>query len=94
MILCEQIFAHNEFAHCEQIFLAILCCCEQCFCRHQQQDSHAGQSSFEQVRHGTEIVSPQAGAYSILPHSQFTTYCRTFLVVTCCDVIYDITMGY
>ncbi len=37
--------------------------CEQFFCRRQQQDNHDGRSSFEPARHGTEMVSPQAGAY-------------------------------
>ena len=74
----EQIFAHNKFAHCsnswfsmskinspwanlilrEQIYWANFC-----FCRRQQQDNHAGRSSFEPARHGTEMVSPPAGAY-------------------------------
>jgi hypothetical protein len=37
--------------------------CEQFFCRCQQQDNHTGRSSFEPDRHGTEMVSPPAGAY-------------------------------
>ena len=73
----EQMFAHNEFAHCDQILWAIFLGSEQFFCRCQQQDNHAGQSSFKPARHAqAEMVSPPAAR--IFPHLQFTTYGRTF----------------
>ena len=64
----EQIFAHNKFACCEQILWAILFskqffwAMSNFFVRRQQHENHAGRSSFAPARHGTEMVSPPAGA--------------------------------
>ena len=71
-------FIEEIFAHCEQIYsLSNFLGLWAIFSRRQQQANHAGRSSFEPAWHGMEMVSPPAGTY--IPHSRFTTYCRTFL---------------
>jgi hypothetical protein len=72
----EQIFAHNKFAHCEQILWAILFS-EQFFADFSSKiitlaDPVLSQPDMERKWY---LLRPAR----TFPHSRFTTYCRTFL---------------